>query len=158
MAIPNGARPRCSLGQCTYTSAQARHGQGSPVGQSPAKTRLLPTLHTASSAFTKSTEAAITILLLQMRSRRSEKVNDLPKLAELERGSGRIQTEDFRLQSSLSLIIVATRHHHLFIIINKYLSRKGPPPTWHCSCFHSNTLLESHGSILCLKEQCCNAL
>lgn len=43
-------------------------------------------------------------------------------------------------------------HHHQKLCI------KDPLPIWHCSCFHSNTLPESHGSILCSKKWWCNVL
>lgn len=98
-------------------------------------------------------------------------VNDLPRLTQLERGRGSIQTEDFRLQSSYSFLLnqAASRvklprphyrchetlpslHHHQKLCI------KDPLPIWHCSCFHSNTLPESHGSIPCSKKWWCNVL
>lgn len=65
-------------------------------------------------------------------------VNDLPRLTQLERGRGSIQTEDFRLQSSYSFLLNqaasrvklppppitgATRLYHLFIIIKNCVSR-----------------------------------
>lgn len=84
------------------TNAKASKGPGSLVGDVLLCTSLLLTLHTSSLVFTKSSEAAVTVLSLQVRSWGSEKVNDLPKLAKLERGSGRTQTEDVRLQSSSS--------------------------------------------------------
>lgn len=98
-------------------------------------------------------------------------VNDLPRLTQLERGRGSIQTEDFRLQSSYSFLLNqaasrvklppppitgATRLYHLFIIIKNCVSRT------HClygtARFHSNTLPESHGSIPCSKKWWCNVL